>query len=261
MKTLLALIALLAISTAAFVEISIPAGTVIPVALHGSLSTRKSQPGQAVKARIMQDIPYRWGEKIKAGTYVAGRVISVTPAGSGTAGRISFQFDQLLISKSSMPIQTSLRALASILEINGAQIPKYGDRGSGSNANNTTQVGGEVVYRGGGRVMQGELVVGEPLLGDGVLGRVRENAERNCGGAAGGNNRLQALWLFSSNACGVYGYSEVRIVHTGRAAPLGQIELVSDRGDILIRGGSGMLLRVDAAEGEAGTDSSGSPGR
>ena len=52
-------LALLLISGAgaAFVKISIPAGTVLPVALHGSLSTTKSKVGQVVKARVMQDIP------------------------------------------------------------------------------------------------------------------------------------------------------------------------------------------------------------
>ena len=237
----------------AFAQISIPPGTVIPVALHGSLSTTKSKAGQVVKARVMQEIPLSDGRKIHAGAYVEGKVISVMPASNGSPGRISFEFDRLVTSKGSVPLTTSLRALASTLEINEAQIPMYGgDRGTPSSAFQTTLVGGETVYRGGGHVMDGKTIVGEPVY-DGVLSRVRANPEQNCRGTIDGNDRAQSLWLFSSDACGVYGYSSVKIEHAGRTRPLGEITLKAERGDINIRGGSGMLLRVNNPSAADGT--------
>ncbi len=54
----------------------------------------------------------------------------------------------------------------------------------------------------------------------------------------------QALWVFASNACGSYGFVDLTIAHVGRTDPVGQIVLVSQRKDIDICGGSGMLLRV-----------------
>jgi hypothetical protein len=156
-------------------------------------------------------------------------------------------------SKGSVPITTNLRALASILEVNSAQIPQYDDRGSSSYVNTTWQIGGETVYRGGGHVMDGKMVVGEPVNDEGVLGWVRANPEGNCRGMIDGNNQLQALWLFSSDACGVYGYRQVKIEHAGRTSPMGEITLSSERGEINIRGGSGMLLRVNNPSAPNGT--------
>jgi hypothetical protein len=242
MKIFLAPLALLALSGAALAQI--PSGTVIPVTLHGSLSTRKSKPGQVVKARIMQDIPLGEGSKIRAGAHVQGKVISVTPAVNGHGASVSFMFDRLVTSWGAEPVTTSLRVLASGLEITSAQMPMYSDNGSSLYANITRQVGGEIVFRGGGHVMRGKTVVGEPVNDDGVLGYVRTNPDGNCQGTIDGNNQVQALWVFSSDACGVYGYSRVEILHVGRTNSLGEIALSSQRGDINIRGGSGMLLQV-----------------
>jgi hypothetical protein len=79
-----------------------------------------------------------------------------------------------------------------------------------------------------------------------VIGRVRANPDRNCRGAIDGNDRPQALWLFSADACGVYGYRHLKIEHAGRTNPIGEITLSAERGEINIRGGSAMLLRVNS---------------
>src|SRR5580704_14066373 len=188
---------------------SVPAGTVLPIRLDNSLSSRKSKPGEAITGRIMQDVPLGPRLSIHRGARITGRVLEVSPATSGVHAKISLVFDAIKLRHSAIPITTNLRALASPLEIDAAQIPLFGgDRGTPSTAYTTTQIGGEVVYRGGGPVARGESAVGKPVPG-GVLVTVRLAEGKPCRGIVDGNNQPQALWLFSSDACGVYGYRQV----------------------------------------------------
>jgi hypothetical protein len=233
---------LLAMSSFPFGSQEIPGGTILPVQLDSTLS-RQTLAGQALKATVMQDVPLTNGTRIPAGAKVLGEVTAVDSSNSGL--RISLKFDQLTVDKTVLPILTNLRALASRLEIDGAQLPLVGsDRGTPANAYTTVQVGGnDVVYRGGGHVMSASDVVGEPVR-EGVLAHPRANLVRGCRGTAEGNVPVQAMWVFDSDACGVYGFDSLRIVSTGRSIPLGEITLVTARSDLKIRGGSGMLLRV-----------------
>jgi hypothetical protein len=195
----------------------------------------------------MQDVALGDGSRIRAGAKVTGQVIDVTPRSFGASASISITFNELLMSHRKLGLVTDLRALASPMEVEDAQIPDMGgDRGTPSTAYTTNQVGGdEVVYRGGGHVMNGSRIVGEPV-GDGVVGEVRPNAAGECRGAIEGNDRPQSLWVFSSDACGVYGFHAVTIAHAGRTDPVGRITLTSSERDLNIRAGSGLLLRVVA---------------
>jgi|HubBroStandDraft_6_1064221.scaffolds.fasta_scaffold75795_2 hypothetical protein len=238
-------LSLIMLSMDLFAQNTIPAGTIVPVALNSSLSSRKVKPGQVITARVMQDVPLSPGSTIHAGAKVIGRVIDVKPANGGTGAQVSFRFDTLVVSKRRIPIITNLRALASMMAVEAAQLPESGpDRGTSQNAWTTDQIGGEVVYRGGGPVADGLRSVGEPTYG-GVLVHVSAKPGSPCRGEIEGNDRLQALWVFSSDACGVYDFAGLAIVHAGRTDPVGEITLASDKGELNIRAGSGMLLRVN----------------
>jgi hypothetical protein len=238
-------LSLIMLSMDLFAQNTIPAGTIVPVALNSSLNSRKVKPGQVITARVMQDVPLSPGSTIHAGAKVLGRVIDVKPANGGTGAQVSFRFDTLVVSKRRIPIITNLRALASMMAVEAAQLPESGpDRGTSQNAWTTDQIGGEVVYRGGGPVADGLRSVGEPTYG-GVLVHVSAKPGSPCRGEIEGNDRLQALWVFSSDACGVYDFAGLAIVHAGRTDPVGEITLASDKGELNIRAGSGMLLRVN----------------
>jgi len=235
---------LLALAAESFAQNAIPAGTILPLQLNSSLNSKKTRPGQVVTARLMQDVPLPSGTKIRAGSRAIGRVLDVVEASHGSGAKLSLQFDTLEVSKRKIPMTTNLRALASMMEVEDAQIPKTGpDRGTPASWWTTVQIGGDVDYRGGGPVANGLNVVGEPT-GNGVLVRVTPKPGTKCRGAISGNNRPQALWLFSADACGIYGFSDLTIVHAGRNRPMGQITLASERNNFDIRSGSGLLLRV-----------------
>jgi hypothetical protein len=241
-------IGFLASAFAAGAQETIPSGTIIPVMLNGSLSSKKTKPGAMISARVMQDVPLPNGIKIREGSKVKGRVIQVQPAAQGKSASISLTFDHVLAGKQDFAVATDLRAIASMSAVDGAKIPAFG-MGEGESWNNrvTTQIGGDTVYWGGGPVVSSFGPVGKPLGGaanSGVLVKVTAAPGSPCRGQFDDNQGVQALWVFSSDACGVYGLGNIAIAHAGRTPPLGVIELNAQDEDVRVSSGSGMLLRV-----------------
>lgn len=230
-SALLALFCLLPLPLVA--QNSVPAGTVLPVQLETGLNARKLHTDEAVRARIMQNIP---GTSIRRGARVLGHVVSATPS------RIEIRFDAVEAHGHRIPVTASLRAMASMMEVEEAQIPEGGaDRSLPPDQRNREQIGGEQVYRYDGPVTRGLDIVGQPTA-FGVLGRV--SAQSPCRGAVEDNDRPQALWLFSTDACGLFGFDGVGLQHAGRTEPVGTIRLAGPPKQLNIRSGAGLLLRV-----------------
>jgi hypothetical protein len=223
----------------------IPVGTILPARINHGFSSKSARPGQAVTARIMQEVPLPNQESIPEGAKLLGKIVSVERAGNGTKGKITFRFDTLESHHRAIPINVSLRALAGFMEIQYAQTPEFSPGfGTPYLWANTRQIGGDEVYGVGGPVTnENDERVGKGVYG-GVLVHVRAQPESRCRGPLDSEDRLQALWVFSSDACGVYGIPRVKIAHAGRTEPLGEITLLADQEELLVRGASGMLLRV-----------------
>ena len=214
-------------------QIVVPAGTVLPLQLETGLNARHARAGEMVRAEVMQNIP---GTTIHRGAQVLGRVVSVTPT------TLTLRFDTLVANRQRTPLHTNLRAIAGMMAVDEAQIPEEeASRGLTPETWTTQQIGGDMVYRGGGPVARGMDYVGEPTP-YGARGKLTANSP--CRGAVAGDERPQALWLFSTNACGAYGFEDLTVAHFGRTGPVGNIELVSKTGKLNIRSGSGLLLRV-----------------
>jgi hypothetical protein len=242
-------VCLLAFSSAASAQDAVPSGTIIPARLNSSLSF-KMQPGTAINATVTQDISFSGTMRIPAGAKLIGHIVSVATPSDGGQGRIGFTFDRLIVKGKPLAVHTDLRAMASFMEVNEARIPTGGaDRGTPESERTTLLIGGDVDYRADGPVMEGADVVGKPTF-DGVLDQVRANSRGSCRAAVDGNYRPQALWVFSSDACGLYGFSQVAIAHAGRSAPYGQITLTSRRSRLRIASGAALLLRVVNSESQ-----------
>ena len=198
----------------------------------------------------MQDVPLLAGARIRAGSKVIGHIIEVVPASNGATARVSLQFDKLISSHQTISITTNLRAIAGFMRILDAETPPIGPGETDVFRWLTTvQVGGDVVYGEGGVVTTGDNpndIVGKSVDG-GVLVQVRAKEGTKCRGAIDGNDSPQALWVFSSDACGTYGLEHISIAHAGRTDPTGVVILASGRGNLKIPGGAGMLLRVTAS--------------
>ena len=74
-----------------------PAGTEVPVALEGALSTKTAKVGQAIQARVTDDVVIEGRTVIPQGLIVAGSVISVVSGSNrigGTPG-LGLAFDRI----------------------------------------------------------------------------------------------------------------------------------------------------------------------
>jgi hypothetical protein len=243
MKSLMLVVLLVAAGSLA--QDAIPVGTILPIQLNSSLRSNKARPGQMISGRVMQDVPLTAHSRIPGGAKVMGHVVAVRPATDGKPAEMSVRFDTVVMRKQRIPVTTNLRAMATMMDIDEAQIPPTGpDHGTPSYIWPTHQIGGEVAYGGGGVVSHGSYIVGHSVP-YGVMVHASARPGSPCRADVGGNNRPQALWLFSSDACGLYDFPNLILAHAGRSDPVGEITLVSQKGDVNVRAGSGMLLRVN----------------
>ncbi len=218
----------------------IPPGTALPVTLNIALDAQKATPGQAISATLEQDVPLPSRAKLRAGSRVLGRVVQAgtNPDGSSYLRLI---FDQIQTKQGTIAVTTSLRALASPRAVRYAHMPTRTPVRGESEANMTTvQIGEDVVYRGGGPVMHGGEVVGEPASSGGVLAELLPEPRAGC--PEGSGHRRLALWVFSSSACGAYDlFDEVKIAHSGTTSPAGEI-VIQAKNKLHLDPGTAMLL-------------------
>jgi hypothetical protein len=219
------------------------------VVLRTSFELDRSKPGELLRGEIAQDVPLPNGETIRRGAKIEGRIVEVTPAGGGSGASVSIQFDRLNVKGEWIPVVTNLRAIAGFTTVLDAGVPiEAPSEGAPSNWLPTRQIGGDIVYGQRGRVMSwkdASEVVGKSV-GDGVIAQPRARAGTECRGEVAGNDNPQALWVFSTDACGAYGIEHLNIVHAGRTDPVGKIVLASTQ-NVKLRNGDGLLLRVNAA--------------
>lgn len=143
-------------------------------------------------------------------------------------------------------VTTALRALASFTDIEEALIPPMGTDGMTPYQDATlVLIGGDVSYRGGGPVIHQGLEVGKPD-GDGVVVRLLPNPERGCASAYDSQSTRQSLWVFSANACGIYGLAHLQVARRGLQSESGFFSISSQDGPVSLHSGDGLLLTVIA---------------
>lgn len=230
----------------------VPAGTLLPVTLLRSLKAGKAKPNDPVIAKLAQYAQIG-GLRVPRGTEVTGHVVDSRAASPGSPAQLVLSFDSVKINGHELPITASLRALASMQAVSDAQLPTnlVDDYGSSLRDWNTTQVGGQQVYRGAGTVMDGAEVVGTASVVGEIFGRPQTAVRSACARDAVGDS-TQAFWVFSTDACGLYGLGDMKLSHAGRTAPVGQIALESSD-KLQLQGGSVFLLVVISAGQPANT--------
>jgi hypothetical protein len=228
---------------------SLPVGTILPVRLDKTLAADEAQAGQEIEGEIMQDVPLQDREKIHANSRVSGTIVSVAQAAGGAGTQVSLRFDKIDNHGEIISMLTRLRAIASDDVVNSALQPlNSGNDGSPSGWASTALIGGDVRYGDGGEVLNRQKQkVGKGVSG-GVLVHVTAQPGSGCDGPINGDDSAQALWVFSSDACGVYGLPGIEVPHDGKTAPLGVITLRFEGSKTKLEAFAGMLLRVLAPQ-------------
>ena len=220
----------------------LPVGTLLPVMLGSSLDSNKSKPGEKISAKLKQDVPLPDGGTVKAGMEIVGHIVAVKRGAAGANAQVVFVFDHVRLDGQDRSITTSLRALASMMAVFQARQPMNSVAMDSSSTwdYNTRQVGGDVVY-GRKDVRSGDGVVAMTPEPGWVVGIPLGNPTEGC--PTPENKNLQAFWIFSTNACGVYGEEGMQISRQPADTKDGQITLTASK-HVLVRGGSGLLLTV-----------------
>ncbi len=196
----LCLTAALLCSTAMMVAQDLPAGTALPIALSSALDAKKDKPGKKFEGKTMQEIRLPSGATIKSGSRVTGSILEVTKPAAG-GWRIALRFEQLVNDGRVVPLTVSLRAVAAAEDVFSAGIPINTASDYESRANWTTrQVGGDVMNRSRGLVAAGDAIVGK--WAGAVWAKLTPAPEAGCP-ATDDNDHEQAMWVFSTSACGV----------------------------------------------------------
>jgi len=199
----------------------IPAGTILPVLLNSTLRSDKSESGATITATVMQDVALDAGKTLRRGAKVMGHVVETATFGKGAdESKVSFQFDGLRFENHTVPITANLRAVASFMEVDAAQVPTTGGDGDSEAVWSLAKIGGNQMH-------------------------INPDVGAECGDA---NNTEQAFWLFSPDACGAYGLGDVQIRRSGLTAAAGEITLTSKDKVVRVGRGSAMLLRVDSKQ-------------
>jgi hypothetical protein len=230
---------------------AIPVGTILPVSFDSVMRSDKNRTGTAIVATLMQDVQLGKGATLRKGAKVTGHVVeTVQPGKASDEAKLSFRFDQVRFGNRIVPITTNLRALASAMAVSATKVPKTG--GDGDSPTNWTlvQIGGDQVsYGQDGPATMGSEVVGKNT-NQGVLAYVSHDLGTECRSTIAGNTRPQAFWVFSVRACGAYGFGDVKILHSGRTEPVGEVILTSSGKVVKVGRSSAMLLRVDRSGAE-----------
>jgi hypothetical protein len=193
---------------------TLPQSTAIPVRFLHSLDAKKAKAGDTVTAKTMQVILLPGGEVIAKGAVIVGHVVAAqafhfdtTPYAHQQPSLISIHFDKLQKGDAVIPVNLSVRAIASTINSEEAARPHYLDE--------TDRVG-TIKLIGGAEFTPFDKMIqaddGDAIgynRKDGVFARLAASGYSAPGASfhCEGTNTEQSVAIFAPDACGVYGFA------------------------------------------------------
>ncbi|MCU1322275.1 MAG: hypothetical protein JWM43_1924 [Acidobacteriaceae bacterium] len=227
-------------------DVSFAPGTTLPITFSKGIDSGHARTGSTIEARTTQQVRLVNNQMLPSGSKVLGHVVTAsaftfdkTPYAKQTASTLTIQFDSLVSNGKTIPLRVYVRAMADPLSVWDAQRPKATDLDSLST---TTQIGGDRVTPSQNEVEspQGETV-GYKRSG-GVYAHLVSAAGRGTDGCDATDTE-QSMGLFSASACGLYGYTDLTLVSSGKSGN-STFTLASPRRSAQIWARSAALLEV-----------------
>ncbi len=236
-------VALIFASSVAFAQTpNLAAPATLPVTFTKTLSAQHAKVGDPVEARTIQRVLLPSGTSIPSGARVLGHVVNAngfsydkTPYATQKPSILSVHFDSIQVSGQAVPLNVTVRAIATPIATWDAQKPQASDMDPLAT---TTQIGGDQLIPSQSEVrnMDGDVVAYNKR--DGVYAHLIAR------GGCDGSNVEVSVALFSASACGAYGFANVSLVERGTPAQPSTLTLVSTHGSPEIWKHSTALLEV-----------------
>jgi hypothetical protein len=230
---------------------TLPQSTAIPVSFVKSVDASKAKPGDAVTAKTMQVIVLPSGQTLAKGTVVEGHVVDAvpfhfdqTPYAHQSPSQISIHFDSLHNGSAVIPVNLSVRAIASTMNSQEASRPHYLDETD--RVGPTTLIGG-AEFTPFDKAIQSDN--GDSIgynRKNGVFARLIPSAYSGPGTSVRceGTETEQSVAIFSPGACGAYGFSGDYLSASGQDGS-GTFTLAVRGRSVKLYAGSTALLQVN----------------
>lgn len=224
----------------------LPQSTAIPVEFDHSIDTKKAKVGDAVTAKTIQVVVLPDGKTVPKGSRLLGHVAAVesfhfdpTPYAHQKPSMLSIHFDTLRNGGAAIPLNVSVRAIASTIDSREAAYPHSTD--------DTDHVGMMVLIGGATFSPLDKMIQTED--GD-AIGYNRRNgvfARLIFSGSCSGTNTEQSIAIFSPDACGAYGFGGDYLAGTGNDGS-GTFTLALRGHSVKLYAGSTALLQVNGSK-------------
>lgn len=244
------LLALLVTSSACFAQAAQPATAAVeltapatlPIVFTSSISAKSARAGEPFTAKITQAVDLADGGRIPRGARVTGHVLAASPFVCDTtpyvrqkASTLTIRFDSIEVEHRSVPLNITVRAMATPIASRDAQIPINHDIDpSGS----TVQIGGDQRYPWNAPVTNEDGDVVAYSRHGGVYAHLIASA------GCDGSDVEVSVGIYSASACGLYGFDRTSAEETGSLAQPSTLTLVSTHGSPKIWKDSTALLEV-----------------
>jgi hypothetical protein len=238
-------------ATAPALPQTLPQSTVIPVRFEHSLTAKKAKAGDSVTAKTMQVIMLPGGGAIAKGSVIVGHVVAAqafhfdpTPYVHQQPSLISIHFDKLQKGDAVIPVNLSVRAIASTIDSQEAARPHYLDE---TDRVGTIKLIGGTEFTPFDKMIQADD--GDAIgynRKDGVFARLTASGYSGPGASfhCEGTNTEQSVAIFSPNACGVYGFAGDYLSDNGQDGS-GTFTLAVRGHSVKLYAGSTALLQVN----------------